>query len=234
MEVRVFEQPDDITCGPTSLEAVYNYFNYTINLQQLINEVHVLEDGGTLAVLLGIDALKRGFYARVYSYNLRIFDPTWQRLNNSQLIEKLDQLLLQKKAPKIKTAAKAYRQFLKLGGNIQFDVLRPKLLAKYFRKKLPVLTGLSATFLYQSMREYTNNQNRSVYDDMVGEPMGHFVVLCGFTDKNHVRVADPYKKNPISNDNYYTVEVDRLINAILLGIVTYDANLLILSKKPFI
>jgi hypothetical protein len=45
-------------------------------------------------------------------------------------------------------------------------------------------------------------------------------------------VADPYQDNPYSSDLYYHVPVGRLINAIMLGIVTYDANLLIISKDP--
>jgi hypothetical protein len=39
-----------------------------------------------------------------------------------------------------------------------------------------------------------------------------------------VLVADPYQDNPYSKDLYYHVPVGRLINAIMLGIVTYDAN----------
>ena len=45
-------------------------------------------------------------------------------------------------------------------------------------------------------------------------------------------MADPYQDNPLGEDRYYQVPVGRLINSILLGIVTYDANLLIISKKP--
>ena len=47
-----------------------------------------------------------------------------------------------------------------------------------------------------------------------------------------VLVADPYQDNPYSSDLYYHVPVGRLINAIMLGIVTYDANLLIRIKDP--
>lgn len=58
--VKMLSQPDDTTCGPTSLHAVYNYFGSSLSLHQLISEVRSLEEGGTLAVMLGIDALKRG------------------------------------------------------------------------------------------------------------------------------------------------------------------------------
>lgn len=233
MKVSILTQPDDHTCGPTSLHAVYQFYHHDISLENLINEINWLEEGGTLAVFLGIDALRRGFKAGIHSYNLRVFDPTWQALDRKALIEKLELEPAFKKSKKLKLAIGAYRQFLELGGDILFDDLTPELLERYFNKGIPVLAGLSATYLYQSMREYTSTKNQSLYDDLRGKPAGHFVVLQGISGERpnrKVRVADPYKNNPISQDNYYEVDLRRLINSILLGIVTYDANLLIIER----
>ena len=47
--------------------------------------------------------------------------------------------------------------------------------------------------------------------------------------RKRVLVADPYRMNPISADQYYHVPVNRLIHSILLGIVTYDSNMLIIT-----
>ncbi len=67
---------------------------------------------------------------------------------------------------------------------------------------------------------------------MRGTPCGHFVVLCGYDKKNRrVVVADPHRQNPLSRNNYYKVGSNRLINAIMLGVLTYDANLLIIQPK---
>ena len=105
------------------------------------------------------------------------------------------------------------------------------LLKYYFEQNIPIITGLSATFLYQSMREYDEN-GTAVHDDLRGEPCGHFVVLCGYDEtKRHVIVADPHRENPLSHDNYYKVSINKLINAILLGVITYDANLLIITPR---
>jgi len=46
-----------------------------------------------------------------------------------------------------------------------------------------------------------------------------------------VLVADPLHDNPAFGGQYYRVDVGRLIASILLGIVTYDANLLIITPK---
>lgn len=230
MNIHILPQPDDTTCGPTALHAVYHYLNLDLSLETVIKQVNYLEDGGTLAVFLGIDALKRNFNATIITYNLKIFDPSWKGLDNQALITKLKDQLKYKPGKKFTEATFAYIAYLENGGRILFDNLTESLLDDYFGRQLPILAGLSATYLYNSKREYTNRKNQSVFDDLKGEPMGHFVVLCG-REGNNVLVADPYQDNPISNDAYYHVSLDRLLNAILLGIVTYDANLLIVSLK---
>jgi hypothetical protein len=69
-------------------------------------------------------------------------------------------------------------------------------------------------------------------DDVRGEPVGHFVVLTRYEkETREVFVADPYAGNPLAASRYYPVGIHRLIGAILLGITTYDANLLVIEPK---
>ena len=56
----ILPQPTITTCGPTCLHSIYRYFNDSISLKQVISEVSMLEEGGTLAVFLANHALKRG------------------------------------------------------------------------------------------------------------------------------------------------------------------------------
>lgn len=228
--IKIMTQPDDVTCGPTSLHAVYNYFGDTITLKEVISEISYLEEGGTLAVMLGIHSLKRNYEAVLYTYNLTVFDPAWFT-NKVDLKSKLIEQKKQKKKKKLHRASDAYIEFLSLGGEIKFRNLTPSLLKKFFDKKLPILTGLSATYLYNCSREAWID-NRAVYDDIRGYPTGHFVVLSGYDEKTHnVIVADPYRENPVSHDNYYSVKASRLINSIMLGILTFDSNLLVIKPK---
>ena len=168
---------------------------------------------------------------RIHTYNLRVFDPSWDGLPPEQLRKKLLAQTKYKDSKKLHSTCLAYSKFIKEGGEVRFDDPSPALLQNYFDRDLPVLAGLSATYLYKSKREFSGSMGESIYDDLRGKPMGHFVVLCGMERKN-VLVADPYQDNPYSKDMYYHVPVGRLINAIMLGIVTYDANLLIISKEP--
>lgn len=228
MKLKILPQPNDTSCGPTSLHAVYSHYNLEVELAQLIVDISSLETGGTLAVYLGIDALKRGLAATLYSYNLKMFDPTWAGLEPQALIDKLERQQEIKKKKRFLQASQAYITFLRQGGRILFDQLDPELLENNLRLSIPILTGLSATFLYNSMREITR-EKRSHYDDLAGEPVGHFVVLTDYLAGNMVRIADPYCGNPLCDSQYYTLPVQRLINAIHLGSMTYDANLLIVQ-----
>ena len=231
MHIPILPQPTDETCGPTSLHGVYQYYQQAITLEDVIAASQFLPEGGTLAVFLGLDALQRGFQARIYTYNLKMFDPTWSQLTAGKLQDKLEQQLPHKPGKKFALATQAYRQFLSRGGEIRFEDLTPELLSRYFAHKIPILSGLSATYLYQNQREYSNRKQQSIYDDLKGEPMGHFVVLAGQDDAGHIRVFDPYPANPISQDHFYSVNAHRLVNAIMLGVLTYDANLLIIAPK---
>jgi hypothetical protein len=118
--------------------------------------------------------------------------------------------------------------FIELGGSLRFEDLTGALIRKYLNRGIPVLTGLSSTYLYRVAREYGPEDDS---DDVRGEPAGHFVVLCGYSkDTREVLVADPFLTNP-TGTNQYLVNIDRLICAILLGILTYDANLLIIEPR---
>ncbi|HEY4652221.1 MAG TPA: peptidase-C39 like family protein [Pontibacter sp.] len=230
--IKIHTQPDDSTCGPTSLHAVYRYFNDPITLSEVIREVPYLEEGGTLEVLLACHALRRGYKATIFTYNLHVFDPTWFDLTNEEIIEKLEQQLKVKKGKKLERASLAYIEFLELGGRLCCENLTVDLMSSYFDAGIPMLTGLSATYLYRSSREFADEAGNSVYDDVHGYPMGHFVVLCGFTDdQRHVVVADPYPDNPYFNNNYYEVGLSHLLSSIMLGMSTFDANLLAIEPQ---
>lgn len=226
LQVDMVAQPSDTTCGPTCLYAVYRFFEDECHLEDIIREIPALETGGTLAVHLGIHALQRGYRAILYTYNLNIFDPTWFELQSAKFRQKIERQAEIRQDPKAQSAARAYHDFHRLGGQILMRDLNARLLRKYLARSIPIITGLSATFLYRSCREVPETCRD---DDERGDPLGHFVVLSGYDRASRTFVvADPYEKNPLTRENYYSVEADRLINAILLGILTYDANLLVL------
>jgi len=223
-------QPDDVTCGPTCLQALYNYYGDDIPLKEVIQEVKQLKLGGTLAVMLGNHALKRGYKAKIYTYNLNVFDPTWFKHSSKKMIQFLrEQMEFKRKRRKLKIASQAYIKFLQSGGHVMSQELDEALIKKYLKKSIPIVTGLSATYLYGSAREIPQFD---IYDDIKGEPAGHFVVITGFDEhKKRVHITDPNEPNPFGQGKVYSVSFPILINAIMLGIVTHDVKLLINEPK---
>jgi hypothetical protein len=192
--------------------------------------VEQLEGGGTLGVRLGIDALKRGFKVRMYTYNLKVFDPTWKSLTAKEVVRKLRRQQRHKESKKLRIASDSYIEFIKRGGELAFGDLSVDLLRYYLRKKIPILAGLSATYLYQTARERVINEKKAVFDDVLGVASGHFVVLYEY-QKGRISVADPYPKNPIAIGLNYSMDAQHVINSILLGILTYDSNFLVIAPK---
>lgn len=230
LRLQILPQPDLTTCGPTCLHAVYRYFGDPVGLDEVITDIAQLEEGGTLAVVLGCHALRRGYGATIYTFNLQIFDPTWFGHPAAELPGRLRRQLEPKPSPKLHAATASYLEFLERGGKVRMHDLTSELIRRYLNRGVPILTGLSATYLYQEAREIADlNQP----DDIRGEPAGHFVVLSGYDrGRREVTIADPLSPNPVADSHqYYHIAIDRVKCAILLGIMTYDANLLIIQPR---
>jgi len=225
-ELEILPQPDDATCGPTCLHAVYRYFGDPLPLDSVIGEVEPISTGGTLAVNLARHALRRGYGATIYTYNLDMFDLTWFSPRRQDLPRRLREQAEHKDLPMLREATSAYLDFLGLGGRIEHEELSREFLARLLEAG-PVITGLSATYLYACEREY--GDKRLVADGVRGYPTGHFVVLARYeASRNEVVLADPLGDRPGFDSHLYSVQVDRVLGAILLGVLTGDANLTVL------
>jgi len=235
MVIDILPQPDETTCGPTCLHAVYRYYDDELPLQQLIQEIQRLHHGGTLAVFLASHALRRGYQATIYTYNLEMFDPSWfdDEVRVPDLSERLQKQMRVKNAAEFAVATAGYAEFLDRGGMLKFEDLTTGLIRRYLKRGIPILTGLSSTYLYHCPREYGP---RCEYDDIRGYPSGHFVILGGYrAETRTVLIIDPLHPNPMAPSHYYEINIDRVIGAILLGVLTHDANLLVIEpvrKSP--
>jgi hypothetical protein len=227
-------QPDDESCGPTCLHSLYCYYGDEVPLKSVITQVQKADYGGTLLEILANHALKRGYDATIYTYHVQMFDPTWFAedgdLHDPSGVRELLKLQLEakKNTPRLALATRAYREFLDLGGKLRMEDLSPQLIYRHIAEGTPIITGLSSTYLYREQRSLTPTQE----DDVKGQPQGHFVMLVGYDSRKHeVTVADPLDENPPFHTNRYRLPMTRLINAILLGILTHDANLLIVTPR---
>jgi hypothetical protein len=224
-------QPDDVTCGPTCLHAIYDFWGDTVALEDLVRDVPRTPSGGTSAVFLANHALRRGYRATLFTYNLRLFDPTWFGNGGKDVAERL-RLQSEWKTPSRPVFGQltdGFLQFLELGGDLRFIDPSAELLRRWLRRGVPILTGLSSTFLYRHSRQFGEDDHD---DDVRGEPQGHFVVLCGYRPaRRSVLVADPFLENPLSPGQHYEVRLERVLCAMMLGVLTHDANLLMIEPR---
>jgi hypothetical protein len=217
-----------MTCGPTCLQAVYGFYGDDVPILDIAREVAAPPNRGTLAVLLGLHALERGYGATLYTYNLDVFDPSWFE-EDGKVAQKLRAQAGLKEDARLRWQTAKYLDFIEMGGVLRYQELSPALIQSILGSGRPILTGLSATYLYGCARE-AEEDGHLRYDDLRGEATGHFVVLYGYHASTHeVLVADPLRENPLVGDQHYSVGVHRLLGAIMLGVMTYDGNLLVLS-----
>lgn len=224
LNLSIKPQPTETTCGPTCLQSLYSYYGIETSLERLIEEIPAIEGGGTLGVHLAANALARKLNVTIFSYNLQVFDPTWFLLEKEEMEKRLMQQALSQKPPKTRYASLAYQDYLKKGGNIVYRELTPKFLHEILSCFGPIICGLSATYLYQVSR---STEVSGVPDDIYGNPEGHFVVLSGISsNRQKVRLLDPYGHKSVNRHLTYEADTMRFISSILLGVITYDANLI--------
>lgn len=211
---------------------MYGHHGDDVPVDELVGSIRSASGGGTLAVHLANDALTRGYRATIHTWNVQVFDPTWFAGGAARLDLRrpLAAQRARKRDPRVAEATEGYLRFLELGGEIRFDRLDARSTAALVRRRAPLIAGLSATYLYDCSREL--GATVMVDDDLGGEPQGHFVVLTGHDEvAGTIQVADPLRPNPFSDGPHYDVDVELLFAAVLLGVVTYDANLLWIRRE---
>lgn len=225
LPVGMLPQPDETTCGPTCLHSIYRYWGEDAHLPDIIARTRKMELGGTFAIFLACDALRQGYQATIYTYNLTVFDPTWFA-PGVDIAKRLQRQREVKTDARLQYVTEGYLEFLSLGGRLRLTDLSRPLVRGLLRRNLPILTGLSSTYLYRAAREYGPNDEP---DDVRGLPAGHFVVIAGYDRAKHtVLIVDPYGLHPYGPSHEYWISIDRVLGAVLLGIVTHDANLLVI------
>ena len=139
LPVQTLPQPDETTCGPTCLHAVYRYWGDQEPLDTIIARMYRLERGGTFAVFLGCDALRKGYRAAIYTCNVTVFDPTWF-VRGVDIAERLAKQRQVKFDERLQVATAGYLEFLQLG----FERSREAGFANHLIKPVDIQTLMNA------------------------------------------------------------------------------------------
>src|SRR3569623_1233707 len=138
LPVGMWPQPDETTCGPTCLYSLYRYWGEEETLDEVVERAGRLEMGGTFAVFLACDALRKGYRATIYTYNLNVFDPTWFGNPKIDIAERLQQQLKVKMDYRLQHATAGYLEFLKLGGRLRLMDMSHGLIHRILRRVHPL------------------------------------------------------------------------------------------------
>ncbi len=76
--------------------------------------------------------------------------PTW--LTDPQ-VDLRAKLRAQMAFKDVQAASEGYLEFLELGGEVRFEDLTGALIRRYLNKGVPILTGLSAAYLYRQLAD---------------------------------------------------------------------------------
>ena len=215
-------QPDDVSCGPTCLAAVLQFHGIETNLTRVRAATPKNADGGTLAPYLARAAMAHGLKVRCHPFAVQVFDPTWWDLPADEVTARLRRRTHGLRPGRLRRVHDAWLAYLEAGGMLSLGELLGGELVAAIDAGHPLICGLSITWLYQEPRERPED---NVDDDIHGSPVGHFVVINGYTDGGATfLITDPWPQPPFDRDGgVYTVSRRRLTQAILLGDATHDA-----------
>ena len=194
------------TCGPTSIQQILEYYGIETSLKDIMNGMFLFDRGGTSSDgAMGDYLLKQGFKVKIYTFDTKMFDPSWFKLSRKELLKKLQ------KSYNISRGYKKYNyngfiNFLKHGGKIEFKAITLNEIKNYLKKIYPIMVGVDDSLLYGVKRS-----RKTFYDDDIrGKVWGHEVVVAGFK-KNKLFVVDPFPRNTFSKKGKYFVDAEKLL-----------------------
>ncbi|MCU0652760.1 MAG: hypothetical protein MUD10_00685 [Candidatus Pacebacteria bacterium] len=88
-KVKRYEQTTEFNCGPFALTSLLSFFGDAKNPEDIGKRLEIKPDIGVYDSMMGKLAMDYGYQTRISPQNLYIFDPTWQKLPNPDLINNL-------------------------------------------------------------------------------------------------------------------------------------------------
>lgn len=242
LKIKIEEQMD-FECLPSCLKAVFDYYNINISQDKIINCVSKnsfkLYDWEFKAGKL---AVEQGLSVEIFTNVNYIFDPSWFKLEEGEILKKLKQEFNFSKnrqteiskqpdqkvfiypnkdiASRYTNEIKAVINYIQVGGRINFSPVSKKLIEDKLSENIPLIVSINSVLLHRMKRVFNNKP-----DDIRGVTWGHVVVISGY-DKKRFKLSDPgglFYRDSLE----YWVDKDLLLESFL----RYNGQLLVLKKK---
>lgn len=222
-------------CVQASAAQLLQFYRIDKSIDDIKAEVpvYISKDNQPLGSSIGHIAkyfIDQGFNTTIHTSDIQIFDPSWKKYSNKQLIDHLMKRQTDVKHPTYDQEAfnvifDGYISFLKFGGQIAFPLIDEKYLVELLQKG-PIYTIVSYQFLNQSPKAvFDKDKDEFTNDSIKGNVGTHAVILAGYKD-NQFLIIDPDKK--FGGKRWFSSS--HLIASFYLAQTDYD-NLLITLEK---
>ncbi len=224
-------------CMQTSATQLLSFFDPTIKVDDVINEVPVyVENGekiGTSPGHLATYFVQKGYKTTVYIFDVELFDLSWEMTSGSEIIELLKQR--QKYIPANSWLAKyhhilvdGWELFVKAGGSFAQPPLTAQLI-KDLLIKSPILVMVNSTYLnHQSKQQYDKKKDKFEDDAIKGRSLTHGVTCTGYKDGRFL-IVDP--DPPEGREQHRWIQSDHLIASIMAAQTESDNLLMVIEQE---
>jgi hypothetical protein len=222
-------------CVQTNTSQILKYYGVDKSIEEIKKEVpvYINKEGKPIGSSLGHIAayfISQGFETTIHTVEIQIFDRSWVKLTNEELITNLQNRRKFIEHPKYEKEAldlifDGYLCFLIAGGKITFPVINEDYLINLL-KTGPIFGVVSFNFLNSAPKyKFDINGQEMSADSIEGSPGTHVVTIAGFKD-NQFKLIDPDPKF----GGVRWVDSGLLIGSIYLAETDFDSVLITISK----
>lgn len=207
LNVPYFSQERSVSCGLAGLRMILAFNGNLISEKELAKEVK-MHSFGTFSTDLGIIALKKGFKVKSYTCHLGLLGPLKLPYGT-----KIDEKVLEKikVAPKDKMVFESWKNYIKNGGELIWDIPKIEQLGNFIKNNNPCLISVNNAILRRFWKNWDN---------------GHLIIVNGVDSKN-ISILDP---DPEGVGQSYEVDRDLLLSAWSINGVRSSNYVLVVQK----
>ena len=217
-------QPDKRTCGLSCLQSVYGYFDKRIDVCVLARAVPLIGGGGTWAVSLAVDALRRGF-----DVTLCVLSPTSAAKAACRDPAERRPVFASSAVPAIDLHAQ-YTRFFELGGRLIYESFSWSNAARLLERNGPLILGVRVPDLYRS----PGRSDALAFCSRNGSwRHAHFIVLSAFNSEcGTAEIWDPCPNDRTGLCRPSIMPAADLERAVEASLDELDAHILAVRPKP--